>query len=62
MAGFEAEHAKSEQVVRKLQSVAKQNKARTSKAKLNEHKFEFAKKALAYNRELYVSRNTLVGN
>ena len=54
MAEFEAENAKSEKIVKKLQLVTKQNKARTSKTKINEHKFEYIKKALAYNKELYI--------
>ena len=54
MEQFEAEHAKSEQMVKKLQVVTKQNKGRTSKSKLNEHKFEYSKQALSYNSELYM--------
>ncbi len=53
MQQFEAEHARSEQVVQKLQAVAKQNRARNSRSKLNEHKFEYTKQSLAYNREVY---------
>ncbi len=50
MQEFEAEHARSEQVVQKLQAMKKQNKGRTSKTKVAEHKFEFMKQAAADNK------------
>jgi len=59
MEEFEAANAKSEKFVKKITSIAKQNKARTSKSKINEHKFEYIKQALNYNNEMYFFQGKL---